>query len=61
MASEDVKYKGVSYWKDRKKYRVMVTIGKGEEDKAPPTYQGKKKIYGGYFSDPFFGAQTTDK
>ena len=61
MAERNVKYKGVYYISNRKKYRVDISIKNGEEDRVTAKHKGKKKICGGYFNDPLLGAQLVDK
>jgi hypothetical protein len=61
MAERNVKYKGVYYKSNKKKYTVAINIKNGEEDRVTAKHQGKKQIHGGLFTDPLLGAQLVDK
>lgn len=62
MASPELKYKGMTFKIENRKYNVKVTVRKGEEDKVSAKHHGLKGgISGGYFSDPFEAAQMADK
>ena len=61
MAAPEVKYKGLAFKRENKKYNVKVSIRQGEEDKVSAKHEGKRAIAGGYFADPLIGAQLVDK
>jgi hypothetical protein len=58
----EVKYRGLTYKSENKKYNVKVSLRQGELERTHAKHRGLKGgISGGYFTDPQEAAQLADR